>query len=162
MTALLPTDQVAERLAASLPDAVRAVRTDAISINPTRLTDIARLLHDTPGWELRHLDHVTAIDHEEYFEVIYRFVSFTHNHEVVLRAKLWERIRPEIPSLYTIYRGADFQEREVFDLMGITFTGHPNLQRILTWEDFVGHPLRKDYRLHTIRRSPWGPYKLEP
>jgi NADH/F420H2 dehydrogenase subunit C len=162
MTALLPTQELADRLTAAVPGSVRKVVPDAIYIYLRAIVPVARFLKDTPGLDFDQLEQVTAIDYEEYFDLIYRLVSIRHNHCVFVRVKLWERIRPRIDSLYYVYRGADFQEREVYDLMGITFDGHPNLSRILTWEDFVGHPLRKDYRMATVRKSPWGPYKLEP
>ena len=162
MTALLPTHELADRLAESLPGAIRQVLPDALYVQSERLVEVCRFLRDTPGLECDQLEQVTAIDYEEFFDLIYRLVSIKHNHSVWVRAKLWERTRPRIESLYHLYRGADFQEREVYDLMGIVFVGHPNLRRILMWDEFVGHPLRKDYRMHTVRKSPWGPYKLEP
>lgn len=162
MTVLLPVDSLAERLSVAVPGAVQRTAADAIYLDRRHLVDVCRFLRDTPDLEFNQLEQVTAIDYEEYFDLIYRLVSLRHNHCVFLRVKLWERTRPSIDSLYDVYRGADFQEREVWDLMGINFLGHPNLKRILTWDDFVGHPLRKDYRMHTIRKSPWGPYKLEP
>ena len=56
------------------------------------------------------------------------------------------RSQPEIPSAVSLYRSADLQEREIYDLLGVRFPGHPNLTRLLLWEEFEGHPLRKDYR----------------
>lgn len=162
MTQPLPPAELAERIGASIPGAVRRVTLDAIYLNADQIASVARFLRETPGLDLDHLEQITAIDYEEYFDVIYHLVSLAHNHDIYLRIKLWERIAPRLPTLYHVYRGADFQEREIYDLMGIVFDGHPNPRRILTWDDFVGHPLRKDYRLHTVRRSPWGPYKLEP
>ncbi len=162
MTIALATADLGERLSQALPGAVRKVVSEALYVYPERLVEVSRFLRDTPGLEFDQLEQVTAIDYEDYFDLIYRLVSITYNHSVYLRVKLWDRIRPQIESLYLVYRGADFQEREVYDLMGIVFVGHPNLRRILTWDEFVGHPLRKDYRMHTVRKSPWGPYKLEP
>jgi len=63
----------------------------------------------------------------------------------VLKARLYDREDPLLPSLTPIWRGADLQEREVYDLMGIKFSGHPNLKRVLLWQGFQGYPLRKDF-----------------
>ncbi len=64
---------------------------------------------------------------------------------VSVKARVYGRENPEIPSISHLWRGADFQEREIFDLLGIRFSGHPNLIRIALWESFEGHPLRKDF-----------------
>ena len=67
------------------------------------------------------------------------------NQSLVLKLKCFGRDEPVVDSVIDIWKGADLQEREIWDLMGITFEGHPNLKRILLWEGFDGHPLRKDY-----------------
>jgi NADH:ubiquinone oxidoreductase subunit C len=81
----------------------------------------------------------------DYFEVVYHLISLEHNHSLVLKTRCYDRDKPVVPSVVNLWRSADFQEREVYDLMGIIFDGHPNLKRLLLWEGFVGHPLRRDY-----------------
>ena len=66
-------------------------------------------------------------------------------HTAIIKARVYGREAPSLPSVYHVWRGADLQEREVWDLMGVRFEGHPNMKRILLWEGFEGHPLRKDY-----------------
>ena len=85
------------------------------------------------------------MDYYDYFEVVYQLTSMKHNHSLVLKTRCYDRINPVVPSVVRLWRGADFQEREVYDLMGISFEGHPNLKRIALWQGFEGHPLRKDY-----------------
>jgi NADH-quinone oxidoreductase subunit C len=82
-----------------------------------------------------------------FLEAVYHFYSTTHRiGPVILRAHTTDRgENVSIPSLVAIYRSAEFQEREIFDLYGIHFTGHPDLRRILMWDEFVDHPMRKDY-----------------
>ena len=71
--------------------------------------------------------------------------SLEHNHSLVLKARCHDREDPALPSVVGLWQGADFQEREIYDLMGIRFEGRQNLKRIFLWEGFQGHPLRKDY-----------------
>jgi NADH:ubiquinone oxidoreductase subunit C len=73
------------------------------------------------------------------------FTSLEFNRSITLKARCYTRDNPSVPSLTGLYQGADIQEREIYDLMGIAFQGHPNLKRILLWEGFDGHPLRKDF-----------------
>ncbi len=77
-------------------------------------------------------------------EVVYHLFSYRHRHAVVVKAAA-SRDAPTLPTVSTVWRAAIWQEREIFDLLGVVFTGHPDLRRILLPEDWVGHPLRKDY-----------------
>ena len=83
-----------------------------------------------------------------YLEAVYHLYSMTHKHgPVVIRMRTPDRAGgARLPSLTSVYRSAEFQEREIFDLYGIQFDGHPDLRRILMWDEFVDHPMRKDYR----------------
>jgi NADH-quinone oxidoreductase subunit C len=83
-----------------------------------------------------------------YLEAVYHLYSMTHKHgPVVIRMRTADRADgARLPSLTPVYRSAEFQEREIFDLYGIRFDGHPDLRRILMWDEFVDHPMRKDYR----------------
>jgi NADH:ubiquinone oxidoreductase subunit C len=85
------------------------------------------------------------VDYMDYFEVVYHLISLKHNHSLVLKTRCHDRGKPVVPSVVSLWRSADFQEREAYDLMGIVFDGHPNLRRLLLWEGFAGHPLRRDY-----------------
>ena len=77
--------------------------------------------------------------------MVYHLTSISHNQSLVIKTRIFDREDPVVPSVISLWRGADYQEREVWDLMGIRFTGHPNPKRIMLWEGFPGHPLRKDF-----------------
>ena len=96
--------------------------------------------------EFSYLNSISAVDFIEYFEIVYHLTSFEHNHSAVIKTRVYGREESTIPSVVAVWPGADYQEREIWDLMGIGFAGHPNLKRIMLWEGFPGHPLRKEFR----------------
>lgn len=110
--------------------------------------EIAGFLHDDPRLAFNHITDVCAADYPddlERFEVIYKFLSLSHGWRIRVKARLPEEA-PAIHSICEIWKGANFLEREVYDLMGIQFSSHPDLRRILLPEDYdEGHPLRKDF-----------------
>jgi NADH:ubiquinone oxidoreductase subunit C len=116
-----------------------------VYVPPDGLEAAARALKDDLGYA--YLSMVTAVDYPDRIEVIYVLYSLDHPHGVFLKAKLPREELPDCPTLTTVWPGAELQEREVYDLMGINFVGHPDLRRILTEDDFPGHPLRKDFRI---------------
>lgn len=94
------------------------------------------------------LSVITGIDYQDRFEVIYNFFSYRKKENLVLKVIL-DHDSPAVDSLASLWKGADWLERETYDLVGIKFTGHPNLTRILLPEGWQGHPLRKDYDMDT-------------
>jgi len=114
-------------------------------IQTQHLINFARNLRDELGFD--YLSSVTGVDYlpEGKMEVVYHMYRTKGGPALVFKVQVF-RDNPVVPSLVSIYPGADFQEREAWDLLGIRFTDHPNLQRILTWEGFEGHPLRKDWK----------------
>ena len=106
---------------------------------------IMRILQSDSRLAFNRLSNVTAVDYKTYFEMVYTLYSMTHNHWLTVKVKL-DHDNPVISSVTSVYTGAEFEEREVYDLMGIDFTGHPDKRRILLPDDFEGHPLRKDYK----------------
>ena len=145
MTTALPTLEVARQITERYPDAVIETADTAILINSESLLDVATFLRDTPDLEFDYLAHITAVDYYDYFEVIYQLASIKHNHSLLLKTRCYGRDNLSLPSVVSLWRGADYQEREIYDLMGIAFEGHPNMKRIVLWSGFEGHPLRKDY-----------------
>ncbi|NPA31337.1 MAG: NADH-quinone oxidoreductase subunit C [Chloroflexi bacterium] len=117
-------------------------------VPPEGLAEAARLLRDELDFDA--LLDLTAVDYwpegRPRFQVIYQFYSYTHNVAVRLRVPV-EEDAAEVPSLVDLYPSANWYEREVWDMFGIRFAGHPDLRRILMPYDWVGHPLRKDYPL---------------
>ncbi len=114
-------------------------------VQTDKLVEVATALRDEFGYD--YLSSVTGVDYlpEGILEAVYHFYRSTGGSGLVLKAQT-PRDNPLIPSLVEVYPGVEYQEREAWDLMGIRFTNHPDLRRILTWEGFQGHPLQKDWR----------------
>ncbi|MGZ8398200.1 MAG: NADH-quinone oxidoreductase subunit C [Gemmatimonadales bacterium] len=120
-------------------------------VSRDRSHDVLAWLRDTPGQEYNYLTDVTAVDYrdaERALEVVYQLRSLGRKADLRIKVALDKRIPLEVRSVYDLWRGADWLEREVFDMFGVTFTGHPDLRRILMWETYAeGFPLRKDFPL---------------
>lgn len=167
-------DTILSRLRDALPDAAIERRTNpgpsgqhSLLVDPARLPEICRILRDELGFDF--LSNLTGIDWPDpaiaekvavaegespppppehgFLEVVYHLYSRRdRTGPLVLRARTGDRAdNVEVPSVVAIYRSAEFQEREVFDLYGVRFTGHPDLRRILMWDEFADHPMRRDY-----------------
>ena len=145
MTRPLTAQEIEEQIVRRLPQAVVEVAPTAVIVKSESLSEVARLLKETPSLDFDYLVSITGVDYLDYFEVIYHLVSLENNRSLVLKTRCYDRDEPAVPSMVGLWRSADFQEREVYDLMGIKFSDHPNLKRLLLWEGFPGHPLRKDY-----------------
>jgi NADH-quinone oxidoreductase subunit C/D len=143
-----------DSLKAKFQDAILATHVDAaraetaVSVAATRLLEIARYLHDAPEAAFDHLTDICSVDYPENqlrFEVVYHLHSLPLGQRLRLKARITED-DPAIASVTGIWKGAEFLEREVYDMMGIRFSGHPDLRRILMPEDYAeGYPLRKDF-----------------
>lgn len=133
--------------ALDITDAVTAEK-DALVAAPEHLLAVAKYLRDEMDYD--YLSNVTGVDYlgrDARFEVVYHLFSMkAWGGPIVLKARPADVENPVLPSLVDVWLSADFQEREVYDLYGITFEGHPNLKRILMWEGFAGHPMRKDFK----------------
>jgi NADH-quinone oxidoreductase subunit C len=145
VTLVLQTQKVAQQIAERFPDAVVEVSKSAIVVKRESLFQVAQFLKDTPGLDFDYLTSITGVDYLNYLETVYLLTSMKHNHSLVLKARCYDRENPVVPSVVSLWRGADFQEREIYDLMGISFSGHPNMKRIFLWDGFQGYPLRRDY-----------------
>ncbi|MCR4407730.1 MAG: NADH-quinone oxidoreductase subunit C [Anaerolineae bacterium] len=115
-----------------------------IVLKADRLLEVATYLRDEIG--LDYLISVTGVDRGDEFEVIYHLGTMNDRAGYLVLKVHVPRQSAEVPSVTPLWRGAEFQEDEVYDLMGIRFTGHPDLRRIMMWEGYEGHPLRKDFR----------------
>ena len=159
--------------------AIAAKKLDAldpfVALDPAKLVAVCTFLRDDPRLKFEMLNDISGVDYletdpkkvakagfEPHLEVVYHLSSFTfpgRRFTLKLILPRWkdEKIGelPEIPSVCGVWRTADWQEREVYDLIGVFFNGHPNLVRILLSDDWIGHPLRKDYEFpleyHGIR-----------
>lgn len=117
------------------------------------IREACAILRDDPECPFNYLCDLTAVDwypSEPRFEVVYHLLSIPRKERVRLKAKL-DGSSPAIESVTSVWPSANFYEREVFDLFGVRFTGHPNLKRIMMPDDWEGHPLRKDYPVEGYR-----------
>ncbi len=122
----------------------------ALEVKPEGLKEAVEALKKS-GFE--YFCYVTAIDRGDGFELAYRISSLSPLRDAAIKVNL-PRDGASIESITGVFKGADWQEREVYDLFGIEFIGHPNLKRIMMPEDWVGHPLRKDYEDERIEKRP--------
>jgi NADH-quinone oxidoreductase subunit C len=145
-----------------------------VVVTPTDLVEVCRFLRDDPRLAFDVLCNISGVDYleidpkkapkagfEPHMEVVYHLQSFTHKHRFAVKVVLprWKDDKagelPEVPTVSGLWEIGNWHEREVYDLCGVNFTGHPELHRILLSEDWDGHPLRKDYEFpleyHGIR-----------
>jgi len=163
----MPTiEQLADAVRAAVPGAVieiipstPAAAQPALLVNRESAVAVARYLKDEPSYQMDFCSCVTGVDYlaKGYIEVVYHLYSVALKQgPVVLKIRAPRELSQcHVPSLTPVWRGCEFQEREAFDLYGIKFNGHPDLRRILMWNEFTDHPMRKDY-------VPPADYEWEP
>ncbi len=170
--------EIHQALVAKFGDKITGANLEAldpwIEVAPAAIADVAEFLKTDGALAFDALNNLCGVDyfeadpkkaakfgHEPHVEVVYHLYSYTHRHWIVVKVKLprWQDgvagQLPDVPSVAGVWAIADWHEREAYDLVGINFVGHPNQRRILCAEDWVGHPLRKDYEFpleyHGIR-----------
>lgn len=135
-----------------------------IEVSPAAIVEVAQFLKTDSRLQLDHLNNLSGVDyfepeaakqknfgHQPHVEVVYHLTSYTHKHKITVKVILprWKNDAagqlPDVPTVSGVWAIANWHERECFDLVGVNFVGHPNMTRILCDEDWVGHPLRKDY-----------------
>ncbi len=143
---------IEQQIPEAIVDAVAAADGPVLFISASQIVNVCRMLKETSRFE--RLSAVTAVDwwpREPRFEVVYLLHSVVHKDRLRLSVRIDED--EELDSLCGVWRGANWYEREVFDLFGVRFRNHPNLERIMMPVDWEGHPLRKDYPIHGHRYS---------
>jgi NADH-quinone oxidoreductase subunit C len=157
---LSPTE-IGDRLRAQFGDAIQSledVHGHAVAlVSAERYTEIARFLRDDPELDLDFFDFLSGVDYTSKgrgYEVVTHVYSTRHNHHVRLRVEC-DAEEPRCPSIHEVWPGANWAEREVWELFGIIVEGHPHLVKLLLPEQFEGHPLRKDFALMTREAKPW-------
>jgi len=156
---MVPTlEELKTALERGVPGVSLGVEGSSLVVEAKDLVRVCKFLKDSPEFQLDYVSNLTAVDFPPdlpaptavgaqagRIQMAYHLYSMAEKHgRVALKVNL-PRDHPVVASLTPLYRGAEFQEREVYDLFGVTFEGHSDLRRILMWEGFTGHPLRKDY-----------------
>jgi NADH-quinone oxidoreductase subunit C len=147
----MTTNEIHERLKARFGDDVGPLsepKLDAFCVvKRERLVEICRFLKAEAGIEIDFLEDLTAVDwpKRNVIEVVYHLLSYVHRHAFKLKVEA-DRAAPSVPTVEGVWKTANWFEREVYDLFGVDFPGHPDLRRIMLPDDWVGHPLRKDYQ----------------
>jgi NADH-quinone oxidoreductase subunit C len=155
----LPAAEIAERLRAQFGDDVLEAEGrlgDAVvRVKPERYRELVRTLRDDDELAMDYCDFVSGVDRgDQGFDVVVQLYSTSRRHRA--RVKLaCEREEPTAPSIHDLYPGANWHERETWELFGIVFQGHPQLVKLLLPEQFEGNPLRKDFELMTRVAKPW-------
>ncbi len=145
MTKPLSGAEVAQQIGEQLHDTVTGSDETTVFVRSEAILNAARFLKENLDFD--YLVSITAVDFFDHFELTYHLRSIKNNYNVILKTRCDNRESPLVPSVFSLWQGADLQEREIYDLMGISFEGHPNMKRIVLWEGYEGHPLRKDFHL---------------
>src|SRR4029450_9919937 len=127
-----------------------------VTVDAGKIVEVMKHLRDDPAMRFINITDVTAVDYpgrEKRFDVVYHLLSPTLNQGIRLRAEAGGT--PQVPSIIEVFPGADWFEREAYDLYGVIFTGHPDMRRLLTDYGFDGHPLRKDFPLTGFVEGRW-------
>ncbi len=124
-------------------------------VEPSRIVDVVRTLKTDPGLACTYFTFLSGVDWQaQGFEVVIVLYSVTYGNTVGLKVPVPAE-NPSMPTITGIFRSADWHEREASEMFGINFEGHPNLVKLYLPEDFIGHPLRKDFRLASRVFKPW-------
>ncbi|MFL5246400.1 MAG: NADH-quinone oxidoreductase subunit C [Myxococcales bacterium] len=148
-------NEIHERLTAEFGDAVGPLSEPKVDpfcvVARERIRDVARFLKRTPGLDFDFCEDVAGVDQPKrnVIEVVYHLFSYNHRHGIVLKVEA-DRANAIVPSIESVWKAANWMEREVYDLLGVGFAGHSDLRRILLPDDWEGHPLRKDYAMGRI------------
>ena len=110
-----------------------------------RILSLAKTLKESEDTAFDYLYCLSGVDYGDHFALLYHLTSSVHNHSLVIRTKISGRENPSAESVYSIWKTAEYHEREIFDLLGISFRNHPDLRRIFLDDSWQGYPLRKDY-----------------
>lgn len=148
MEPLTIADKIKEKFPESVLDVKESRGQVSVTLQKGRIVEICRYLHDEPELHFDYLTDLCGVDYlgkkERRFVIVYLLYSIKHRHMIRLKAEVSED-DPVIDSVMPVWIGANWHEREAYDMFGIIFRGHPDLRRILLPEDWEGYPLRKDY-----------------
>ncbi|MBI4646655.1 MAG: NADH-quinone oxidoreductase subunit C [Bacteroidia bacterium] len=143
----MSNEELTQKIKFFEPDAETAIGSQyvTVTVSPDKLNDLAKKLKESEDTFFDYLFCLTGMDWGDNLGVVYHLDSTKYHHNLVLKTKTTDREHPAIDSVCDIWKTAEFLEREVFDLFGITFNNHPDMRRIFLEDDWKGYPLRKDY-----------------
>lgn len=161
----MTNEEILAKIKDSFGDAVveapEGLKDFTIVLASERLLEVMTFLRDTIGMD--YLSSVTAVDYPDRFEMVYHLFSVARSQGLlVVKVRLPDKQNPEVASVTPLWPGASLQESEVYDLMGIRFAAHPNLRRLMTWDGFPGHPLRKEFQNRTFTFKELEPTRPKP
>jgi NADH-quinone oxidoreductase subunit C len=134
------------RFEAAVGDCDLQAKDPFIRVEPASIVEVCRFLRDESDLQFDSLSNETGVDYKTkgVIEVVYHLYSYPHRHSIVLKVAA-PRDNPVVPTVETVWKAANWLEREIYDLLGVTFEGHSDLRRLLMPEDWIGYPLRKDF-----------------
>lgn len=138
-------EKVRDKFPKASPNIVDVAGDPYVTVAAERIGDVCRWLRDDPEMKFDLCSSISGTDDTKDFWVVYHLYSVHKNQRAVLKVKAEPRTDPAVPSVVSVWKAADWHEREAYDMYGIRFEGHPDLRRILLPEDWPGYPLRKDY-----------------
>ena len=129
------------------PEMGAALDIPQVTVNPEHIEDVCRTVKEEPRLSFKLLLCLAGVDYKEYLQIVYVLLSLEHEHKLLIKTNL-PSDDPHLPSVTSVWRAADWYEREAHDLFGIVFDGHPELKPLILYEGFEGYPGRKDYPFH--------------
>ena len=155
--------EISEKLKSQFGDAILDTKIEAVldpyvKVAPASIKNVALFLRDNPDLQFDYLMCLSGVDNgKDILGVVYHLSSMTKRHKITIKVEV-PKAQTEVPSVESVWMTADWHEREAYDLVGIVFTGHPDLRRILLPDDYPGHPLRKDFKVPEFYQGMKVPY----
>lgn len=159
----METQEIYDKLKKVFEDGIGDIKTDLPTypfffVTPDKVNAIALFLRDEESLQFDNLSCLSSVDYDkDNLAVVYHLVSYALKHKLVIKT-LIPKSNPVVNTVSDIWAAAEWHEREAYDLMGMTFEGHPDLRRILLSDDWIGHPLRKDYKVQEFYNGMKVPY----
>ena len=158
----MTAQEIHDSIKAQFPDAIVEAKLEAVidpfvKIQPEKIKDVALFVRDNEQLKFDYLMCLSGVDYKGKLGVTYHLYSMVHRHKFVLKVEV-PTDAPNIPSVESVWKTANWHEREAFDMYGIQFPGHPDLRRILLPDDWEGYPLRKDYEVPEFYNGMRVPY----
>ena len=151
MSTILSSEDLLTILPDDLKQSIKETKVDSICVIPSQVLKFGKFFRNDSRLQMETIISLTCVDYIEFFEIVYHLYSLNHNARLRVKIPVSED-DCSIDSIWSLWKTANWYEREVWDLYGIKFNGHPDLRRILLYEEFKGHPLRKDYPIN--KRQP--------